>query len=564
MADRPRRVLVIGLDSAPLAWVQKWAAEGRLPNLKKVLERGASGILRTVNPPLSPAAWSSFSTGLLPAKHGVFDHIYRRPATYDVAPTNAKTRHGQPLWHIISEQGGRVGVINVPETYPPTPVNGVIISGMDTPSDEAGWSYPATLKGELQNAIGGYKVFGRRSKESLDVSIAGMYETIPTRIKAGRYVWETQRPDFMIVVLMETDVIQHKCWKYMDPAHPGYRADSAETAKYRTAIPDIYALADQHLGPWFDSLADDTTLMVMSDHGAGPLNKFLYLNNWLIREGYLCFKASALSRLKQALFQLGLTPERLFDAVAKLRLGLVDAGTNKIKQDMASRERTTGFQNMFLSWNDIDWSRTRAYALGGNSTGFYINLKGREPLGCVEPGAAYEALRDDLMAKVSRWHDPELNLPVVERVFRREDQHIGPYADRAPDVIFTTTAEAYVGFGGHEFANNQLMKASALFNAHHRMDGMVALAGPAVLGGGRTLDTHQIVDVAPTILHLLGYPVPAEMDGAVMTQALTPDFLAAHPVHRSERVSAVAPANGAYSAKDENQVMQRLADLGYV
>lgn len=562
MAEHPRRVLVIGLDSAPLAWVQKWVAEGRLPNLKKILERGASGILRTVNPPLSPAAWSSFSTGLLPAKHGVFDHIYRRPDAYDVAPTSSKTRSGQPFWHIISAHGGTVGVINVPETYPPTPVNGVIISGMDTPSDEAEWGYPTTLKDELQNAVGGYKVFGRRSKENLDVSIAGMYETIPMRVKAARYLWETRQPDFMILVFMETDVIQHKCWKYMDPAHPNHQPDS----KYQTAIPDIYALADQHLGPWFDALADDTTLILMSDHGAGPLNKFLYLNNWLIREGYVRFKTSALTRLKQTLFQLGLTPERLFDAVAQLRLGLVDAGTNKIKQAMVSAERTTGLQNLFLSWRDVDWRRTRAYALGGNSTGFYINLRGREPQGCVEPGAEYEALRAELMARVRWWRDPDLNLPVVERVFRREELHTGPYADRAPDVIFTTTAEAYVGFGGHEFANNQLMKASALFNAHHRMDGMVALAGPAVQGGGRALEAHQIVDVAPTILHLLGYPLPAEMDGAVMIQALTPEFLAAHPVQHSQPApvsTPLAPASD-YSAEDESQVMKRLADMGYV
>ncbi|MER3458442.1 MAG: phosphodiesterase, partial [Chloroflexota bacterium] len=127
------RVLVIGLDSAPLAWVERWVAEGRMPNLGRLMANGAVGILRTVNPPLSPAAWSSFATGMLPAKHGVYDHVYRRPESYDLAPTNSRRRMGKTLWQIIGEQGGKVGVINVPETYPPTPVNGFLISGMDTP-----------------------------------------------------------------------------------------------------------------------------------------------------------------------------------------------------------------------------------------------------------------------------------------------------------------------------------------------------------------------------------------------------------------------------------------------
>ncbi len=214
------RVLVIGLDSAPLAYVERWMAEGRLPNLSRFLQRGARGILRTVNPPLSPAAWSSFATGLLPAKHGVYDHIYRRPGSYDIAPANSHRRAGTPLWQLISEHGGSVGVINVPETYPPIPVNGFLISGMDTPSDDAPWAFPADLRAELQHATGGYEVFGPRSKENLDRSIAGMYQTIPMRARAGAYLWREHQPDFMILVFMETDVIQHKCWKYMDPAHP--------------------------------------------------------------------------------------------------------------------------------------------------------------------------------------------------------------------------------------------------------------------------------------------------------------------------------------------------------
>ena len=557
------RVLVFGLDSAPLAWVQKWAAEGRIPNLKRLMDRGATGILRTVNPPLSPAAWSSFATGMLPGKHGVFDHIYRRPGSYQLAPANSKMRGGKPVWQIISEYGGSGGIINVPETYPPVKVNGFLLSGMDTPSDDADFAYPVELKAELQSVMGGYKVFGLRSKENLDRSIAGMHETIPMRVHAGQYLWESHRPDFMTLVFMETDVIQHKCWKYMDAAHPEYAANAADRHKYADAIPDIYSRIDEALGPWLNALNDDTTVIIMSDHGAGPLNKFLHLNNWLVREGFMHFKPSALARLKHAAFQLGFTPANMIDLITALRLGLVDTATNKIKNEMAQKERVTLAQRVFLSWDDVDWSRTVAYTLGGNYTGIYVNLRGREPQGCVAPGAEYEALRDRLTDRLHQWRDPDTGQPIAEKVYRREEIHTGPYADRAPDVIFTSVAEAYVGFGGHEFASNVLMATSALFNAHHRMDGMISLAGRGIRPG--LLATRRIIDVAPTVLHLLGYPVPTNMDGRVMENALAPDFLNAHPVQVGEAVGAIsaAPESG-YSEKDETEVLGRLADLGYL
>ena len=558
------RVLIFGLDSAPFSWMEKWVSEGRLPNLGRLIAGGATGILHSVNPPLSPSAWSSFATGMLPAKHGVFDHIYRKPGTYDIAPTNSSVRAGRTIWEIISQHGGSVGVVNVPETYPPVPVKGFMLSGMDTPSDEAEFSYPPELKEELQTAVGGYKVFGLRSKEDLDRSILGMQQTIPMRARAGRFLWETYQPDFMILVFMETDVIQHKCWKYMDPAHPEYDepTNKAGRATYAEVIPDIYMRIDAALGPWLDSLDEDTTVVIMSDHGAGPLNKFLYLNNWLVHEAYLHFKTSSISRLKQAAFQLRFTPTNLFNLAAKLRLGVVDNVTNKIKRDMTRKGRTTFFQRLFLSWSDIDWSRTRAYTLGGNSTGIYINLQGREPEGCVAPGPEYETLRGEIAARLKEWRDPDTGDRIVEQVFMREEIHSGPFVDRAPDVIFTTTAEAYVGFGGHEFASTKLMETSPIFSGHHRLDGMITFVGRGIRPG--RLEPHQIVDVSPTVLYLLRYPIPANMDGRVITQAFTPDFLAAFPIIQGEAVDVFHGGEDPYSPADEGEILSRLNDLGYL
>jgi len=561
----PRRALIIGLDSAPLPWVERWAIEGRLPHLGRLMKSGARGVLRSVNPPLSPAAWSSLATGMVPAKHGVFDHIYRHPDSYDVAPTGARNRAGRPVWQIISDRGGTVGVINVPETYPPTPLNGFMLSGMDTPSDESDFAYPQELKSELERAIGGYKVFGMRSKESLDRSIAGMHKTIPMRASAGQYLWETYRPDFMILVFMETDVIQHKCWKYMDPTHPEYDTPAARSkrAAYADAIPDVYAHIDRALGPWLDSLDEDTTLIVMSDHGAGPLYKFLYLNNWLVHEGFMHFRPSLFTRLKSTAFRLGFTPGNALDLLSRLGLGILDRATDKIKADMTRSGRTTVPQRAFLSWSDIDWPRTRAYTLGGNLTGIYINVRGREPQGCVAPGSEYEALRHSIAARLKDWRDRDTGFPVVDHVYMREEIHEGPFGDHAPDVFFTTTDEGYVGSGGHEFASNRLMDRSQLFNGHHRMEGMILLAGKGVAPG--MLEPSQIVDVAPTVLHLLGHPVPTNMDGSVLFQAFTRESFSGQEVATSVSVELQAAGDAeTYSDKDEAEIISRLTDLGYL
>ncbi|NIM94640.1 MAG: hypothetical protein GTO18_13145 [Anaerolineales bacterium] len=561
----PKRVLVIGLDSAPLDWVRKWADEGRLPGLKRLMDEGASGILQSVNPPLSPSAWASFATGMVPAKHGVFDHIYRRQGTYDIAPTTSATCMEEPVWRIISRHDGRVGVINVPETYPPAPVNGFLISGMDTPSDEAEYTYPSELKSELQSAIGGYKVFGTRSKENLDRSIEGMHETIPMRARAGQYLWDKYRPEFMTLVFMEPDVIQHKCWKYLDPSHPEYGDDvNQKKGKiYRESIPDIYSRIDRAISPWLNSLDDDTTVIVMSDHGAGPLNKFLYINNWLEKEGYLHFKPSVLTRTKLLSFRLGFTPANVFNIAANLRLGVVDRATNKIKRDMITTGRTTRMQRAFLSWTDVDWQRTRAYSLGGNFTGIYINLEGREPEGCVAQGQVYDALCDELKTRLKEWYDQDTGAPIVDRVYTREELHQGPHSDRAPDVIFSTTNEAYVGSGGHEFTSNRLMNTSPLFNGHHRMNGMLIMSGGDVRAG--QLEPTNIMDLAPSILYLLGYPIPVKMDGRVITQAVTKEFLAAYPIQFEDTVEYTPlEVDGTYTSEDEREVLTRLSDLGYL
>ena len=576
-----QRLLVLGLDSAPLSLLEPWIQAGKLPNLSRLIAGGATGILNSTFPPLSPAAWSSFATGMNPGKHGVFDHGYRQPGTYKIVPTNARLRGGKALWEIIGEQGGKVGVINVPETYPPQPVNGFLITGMSTPSDEADWCYPPSLKTELQKAIGGYKVYGQRSKENLDLSLAGMHQTIPMRIRAAAHLWKAYAPHLLILVLMETDVVQHKTWKYMDPAHPHY--DRVGAQKYGRAILEVYQRVDENLPLLLDGLDEESAVIVMSDHGAGPIEKWLSLNNWLMGENFLHLKPNPAARLRHLLFRLGWTPNNAYKIAAALQLGMVDRAANQLMVQTMTATSQNGdatverdkpqnttvqpshlLSRLFLSFADVDWSRTRAYTLGGNLTGIWVNLKGREPQGCVSPGAEYEQIRDQLIARLRAMRDPSDGLPIATKIYRREEVYQGPYLDRAPDVLFETRDEQYIGFGMQEFVTNRLAEPSPLFSGTHRRAGMVSLSGAPFRKGAR-LNAHQIVDLAPTILHLLGYTIPSDMDGQVMSEALTAQFHASHPIQISGESWLPSPDDhSGYSVEDEAAISERLKGLGYL
>lgn len=553
-----RKVLVIGLDSAQLELIDLWVQEGKLPALGQLMSRGASGVLHSTVPPLSPAAWSSFATGMNPGKHGVFDHAYRRPGTYEIVPTNARLRAGKTLWQIIGERGGRVGVINVPETYPPEPINGFLITGMSTPSDDSDFCYPPTLAQDLEEAIGGYRVFGPRSKEDLDRALAGMHETAVMRLQAAAYLMRRYSPQFMIVVLQETDTVQHRFWKYMDPSHPQYDAKGAR--RYGDAIQGVYQCIDENLHMLLDQMDENSVVIVMSDHGAGAIHKWLYLNNWLVREGLIRFKSTPLIRLKKALYRLGYTPSNAMDLAMRLRFGLTDRAIKRVRRSGSSKNPLF---RLFLSFGDVDWGRTRAYTLGGNMTGIYVNLRGREPEGCVEPGAEYEALRDEIVARLAGLRDEEVGVQVATRIWRREELYTGPYLDRAPDVIFDTYDQRYVGFGGQEFTANVALAPSRLFNGCHRKEGMVVLAGPPIRSGLR-MGQHDIVDLAPTILYLLGYPVPADIDGHVMAEALPDDYLEKHPVHVETSGWQAANDETGFSPLEEAEITERLRELGYL
>ena len=551
------RVWVIGLDGMPATLIRHWISLGELPTFAKLMAEGAWGSLESVMQPLSANAWSSFITGTNAGQHGIYDFSRRIPGSYDVELTNARMRAGDSLWRILSNAGLRVGVVNVPMTYPPEPVNGYLVSGLLTPGLDALHTYPADLASEIDDQ---HFIAVSTVGKSHSLYLAETLEGIDRRFEVQHRLMAKEPVDFFMNVIMETDAIQHCSWDMMNqPNHPG-----------RDSILSVYQRIDHHLGILVDQLPSDVTLILISDHGAGPIDKVVHLNRWLAQHGWLRFvQDTGLLNRAQALAGAALArgialAQRYLPARIKAR----------VKRSTTMRSQITSFMRNL----GIDWSATRAFSLG-NQGNICLNVRGREPEGIVQPGDEYEALCAEIISQLKGLRDPETGDLVVQEVHRREELFSGPFLHLAPDLLIRWTADRYVskehyyesprgpvfdrvlklGIGSADYALDQ--------TGTHTLDGMVMLAGRH-----SRPDAHvkgaKLLDLPPTILHLLDVPIPLRMEGRVLTQALSDAFIRARPLRYVDNGSSEAAAADDDSSQlaDEDQavVRERLRGLGYV
>jgi predicted AlkP superfamily phosphohydrolase/phosphomutase len=564
-SDAPNKVLVLGLDGATFDLIKPWAAAGYLPTLKRLMEEGAHGSLRSTTPPMTGPAWTSFATGVNPGKHRLYDWIARDEGRYTFSPVTALDMEAPTIYTLLSEAGRRVCALNVPMTYPPTPVNGVMVSGLPAPSTKVQITYPANLYNEILENVGDYILYpdpGQAYSEAgVDAFLARLYRTTDLRIQTLDYLRSREAWDFAMVVFNGTDTISHAMWKYMDKTHPLH--DPAAALKYGNAIRDYYAYLDGKLARYVDELPDDTTLVVMSDHGFGPFHKFIHVNNWLLQEKFMATNRGLLTGLKHTMFRQGFSPMNVYDTLMRFGLGA-------LKREVVRGQGQGLLKALFLSFEDIDWSRTQAYSLG-NVGQVYLNVVGREPQGCVQPGAEYERVREEIITKLQTLRDPETGELVVESIYRREELYAGDYLEKAPDIVFLPRRLEYFGFGEYEFGSHKIIESMRRgISGTHRMNGIFMAYGAAIQPG-TVVENASLYDLAPTILRLMDEPVAEHMDGRVLQEVLTPDVAAAVAQRRAARSQSNGKNSGgkgyapeAMSAEDKKALADRLRSLGYV
>jgi len=541
------RVLVIGIDGATFDLLRPWAEAGDLPTLARLMAEGTHGLLESTTPPVTSPAWPTFATGKNPGKHGVFDFISPSGGQFELV--NATSIRAPTLWQILSEAGRTVGVMNVPVTYPPTPVNGFIIAGLLTPVGST-FAYPADLLDRYAGRLAPYRLVPHvQYKEGNEAEFAAdLFDLVEQRGEYALQLMADYPQDFLMFHFQVTDIMQHAFWKFVDPSHPRY--DPQAAARFGPALKQLYQCIDDIIGRMLDRLTDDTAVIVMSDHGFGSLHYVVNLNLFLLEHGLLQLKRGAWTRLKTGLFRAGLTPASIWHLIE--RAGL----QNYVWQvGKSTRNKVVG---KFLSFDDVDWSRTLAYSIGHVGQ-IHVNLKGRAPAGIVEPGAEYEAVRQRVIEALHDLRHPTTGQPLVERVIPSEQVAHGPYTRRGPDLHIVMDGYRTIAFPLFATDSRIVTRQIRGDSGCHRLHGAFVAWGAGVQPG-LTVEGARILDLAPTILHLMGLPVPDDMDGRVLTEALS----VSRPVEYQASSPASQEADSILSPEETAEVEARLRALGYL
>jgi predicted AlkP superfamily phosphohydrolase/phosphomutase len=501
-----KKVLVIGLDGAEPTILFSLAEEGKLPAIKKLMEGGAYGNMKSTIPSHSGPAWSSMVTGKNPGKHGVFDFNVYSPGDKKVRLLNAKDRKAKAVWDILSEKGLKAGVMNVPLTYPPSEVNGFLVCGFLTPGEWVTYTYPPELGKELTERFG-YKIEidpkVYNDAEDKDPFIAEVYRTTEKREKAAAYLMEKYGWDLFFIVFDELDRMEHFFWRYVEKKHPRYSKEASE--KYGKAVEDYYIRLDAAVGRLVEK-AGDACVFIVSDHGHGQLYKNIDLNSWLMGLGLLAFKKES-GAAKAGVTRAGI--RRLFVKFGLMRFNYLISGIIPKKVKMMLPEDKNSVVD------GIDWSKTKAYSYGWGSR-VYINLRGRSSAGIVEE-SEYDSLCKRITEELYKLKDPESGEAVVERVYSKGELYSGSFLENAPDLIFTTKDEKYLGVPNI----GKKLFSDSVRSGTHKLNGVLLFSDAGTKR--KKFDAVSIYDVTPTILHILGLPVPSDVDGKVLMELFNPE-----------------------------------------
>jgi predicted AlkP superfamily phosphohydrolase/phosphomutase len=544
------KVFVLGVDGAPLPLLRRWVDEGHLPTFQRLLSEGAYGNLESVFPPLTAPAWTSFLTGRNPGKHGVGDWYVTTPGSYRLRPVDSRSIRCSTVWDEAREGGKKIVCLGLPMNYPLPEVDGIIVAGLESPGGGCS-AFPKSVEAEVLRIAPDFRTRLREAYRPgrSEPVVQDLLSLVDIQSNLAQHFIRNAEWDLFVLQQQAPDWAMHFFWHCMDPEHE--RHTDEEARRYGDTILNVFKRIDQGFAKILEALPPDTDVMVLSDHGFGPLDKFVYLNNWLMSLGMLQLKRDFFTRVKRQLFNWGVTPSALYRFAER-------TGLNKFAFRAGKESRYKILSRFFLSQDSIDWPRTKAYSVG-NIGQIYVNLKGREPQGGVEPGEQYEAVRDEIMASALAWKDPDNGENVISRAERRENIYSGPYMDELPDVLLFPREFRYQGAGLSEFMSNRLMGHTFAFTGGHRMHGLLLAWGPHVQSC--QIERACIIDITPTILHLLGLPVPSDMDGRVLLECL--DQKVAQAVDSKESASAAGAQGEGYSPEEEREVAQRLRALGY-
>ena len=272
------KVMILGLDGTPFSLLRRLIDEGVMPNLARIVAEGTFAPMQTTIPDISSVAWTTFFTGVNPAKHGIYGFVDLRPKSYDLDFPNVSHVRVPAMWNALDAARKRSIVINVPSTYPAQPLNGILVSGF-VALDLAKATYPRSLVPDLERAGYQLDVDATIAKESLEAYARALTSSLDAREAVIWRLMTEQAWDLFVGVITETDRMHHYLWAALDdPSHPQHGF-----------FLDLYRRIDAWMGKVYEWYRGRGLFILMSDHGFCGIKKEVYLNYWLKAEGYLSF-----------------------------------------------------------------------------------------------------------------------------------------------------------------------------------------------------------------------------------------------------------------------------------
>lgn len=494
------RTVIFGVDGLTFRVLHPLIERGELPNFKKLAQEGCEAILESKYPPLTPPAWTSLSTGLKPARHGIYDFWtyddQREPGKPRKAHVLTRRRAGKAIWNILSEYGKQVLVVNVPATYPAEAVNGIMVSGYMTPSVEVDFTYPTTFKDEVFRVAPDYVIDLGSVYERLKISgkvgplVDAIVSMTEARIKLIMYMLKEKPWDFCYLAFIGSDRLQHPLWEEVIALDP-------RTNRY-------FHMLDAALGQILEQLAPEDALFVVSDHGFCGHRSYFDINEYLLQKGLLALgahvetdrrKSNRAAQFRRFVTSIGLRP-----AARRLKRSLKTAGVWKTEKFALG-----GLNRPALE--DIDWERTLAFvpSFSGFPSGFADIF--------LSPDMTDEQIAD-LCEDLKRQMNPVSGKPLIDEIYTKEVFGEGPYALREPHLLLLPNEGVTFRV---ELGNRRIWEYLGKSFGSHQKDGVLYAYGGPFKRGFKAPDA-EIYDLVPTLLQSMGLPLPYAFDGRVLDE----------------------------------------------
>ena len=540
------KVVVLGVDGVSYQFLLDLISQGQMPNLAKAMEKGHMAPLTSTIPPITPAAFSASYTGKNPDRMNVYGFFHRKLGTYDMVPTSAADRSKPDLWDVLHHWGKRPLVIGMPFTYPirvAEDFDGLIVSGFTGAGGRLIDVYPAELRSLVLDELGYTIVKTKVYKPHVFAdSISSRFQVAARLLEKGSY-------DCLLLGFGQLDSAHHRFHAWNE-----------------ALLVDLYRHFDRELGAFIKSFPPETLFLLYSDHGHKVYKKAFNVIAWIVQNGYLSLREAGEVQARWSNRATNLLTRAAMLQLRRLYAYLYRRGLiNAIKQFVHPSIIPESFRFGKVSSTEIfDYGRSRVYSLNACANfGFLMaNRIGRDPLGTV-PDPEVRALGEQLREGLLAFKDPSTGQAVIKNFWQAHELYPAEQADPYCDYI-VEAHEDYIVVDWCYSPEELDRLVMGYLIAYHEMTGVVAYWGGG-LAGVEPVDAMNLVDICPTILHAMGLPIPNDLDGrpAMLTQEMSSRHVETFDP-TAEMEFGPASSEPVYTQEEEEQIKDRLRDLGYL